>query len=112
MFYKKFSHLKNISSQDEKVLQELAKVISDPKLLKETYLNMEDISEKISYTTSEGETIEIDIGKKVEKNLKIKLIITETFQNAKDHLGRQIITPVLNMLNIAPTFGIFHTSLL
>jgi hypothetical protein len=87
----------------------LNKVISDKNLIKEKYLNIKDISDKMNYETIEGNIFEIP---KKEKNLKIKLIITETLQSTKDHLGRQIISPVLQMLNISPTFGIFHTSLL
>jgi hypothetical protein len=87
----------------------LNKVISDKNLIKEKYLNIKDISDKMNY---ENERKIFEIPKKIEKNLKIKLIITETLQSTKDHLGRQIISPVLQMLNISPTFGIFHTSLL
>eukprot|EP01080_Neovahlkampfia_damariscottae_P006933 gene6933-11096_t len=100
----KILSLEKYSKEELKDLQQLAKIISEKKLLKETYLNTKDLSEKMSYSVSGGETIQIEVENKIEKKLKIKLIITETLQNLSDNLGRQIISPVLNMLNISPWY--------
>lgn len=47
-----------------------------------------------------------------EKDIKIKLIITELAETNFKKVGRQLVSPVLTMLNCAPKFGMFHSSLM
>ena len=46
----------------------------------------------------------------VMQKLKIKLVIVE--QNTASHKLTQLISPVLNMVNLAPQFGSFHSALI
>lgn len=125
---------------DKDELISLAEILSSPTKLKATYLttkwketlkiikeapkNKKSLFPKFnSKSKNQNEEIQdidlkdledIDLTQDevFEKDIKIKLIITELSDSNVKKVGRQLVSPVLTMLNCAPKFGLFHSSLM
>jgi hypothetical protein len=77
----------------------------------EEEISMEDLKEDL-LTNPDMEFVFFIFTQRLDKPLKIKLLITDIHQDniLKKNL-RSLMSPILSNLHMLPEFGIFHTAL-